>query len=238
MKLPITITTKTGNTCTLKVVDYDYVMTGATGTHKLYGPCTDEKRLMAHWSGFVQNNGGLQPTINQKERQYRNKILQALFANGPLDCWKLQEMLNFQFCFLVRLEQMAEVGLIIYDPWESDTVYLVQNDQKSLKAQMTAIAKKVNQTSGGEWSAPFFRNRITIFIDDNRDNDIVFEKSADFTKSEFNNAKSIKITYTFFSPQHDHEYAMDLYAQRTTELGRYEMKHEDWVITSFDQYMR
>ena len=180
----------------------------------------------------------MKETLEQKERQYRNKILRALFANGPMDCWKLQEMLNHQISFLTRLELMAEAGLIIYDPWESDTVYLVQNEQKSLKAQMTAIAKKVNQKSGGEWSTPFYRNRITIFIDDNRDNDIVFEKSADFTKSEFNNAKSIKITYTFFSPQHDHNYSMDVYAERSTELRRYEMKHENWVITSFDQYMR
>lgn len=78
MQLPITITTKTGNTCTLKIVDYDYVMTGATGTHKLFAHTTDDRRLWAHWSGFVQNNGGFKPAVKPMQagsslRVFRNQ---------------------------------------------------------------------------------------------------------------------------------------------------------------------
>ncbi len=59
MKLPIMITTTTGHTCTLELVGDNYIMKGATGTHRLSEHCTDTKRLQAHWIGFVDNNGGI-----------------------------------------------------------------------------------------------------------------------------------------------------------------------------------
>ena len=67
MTLPMTITTKTGNTCTLQLVGDDYIMTGATGSHRLSAHCTDAKRLQAHWNGFVDNNGGFDDTTEQLE---------------------------------------------------------------------------------------------------------------------------------------------------------------------------
>jgi hypothetical protein len=56
--LPVTITTKTGNTCCLKLIGEDYIMTGATGSHRLSAHCTSPLRLLTHWIGFVDNNGG------------------------------------------------------------------------------------------------------------------------------------------------------------------------------------
>ena len=65
MRLPQTITTKTGNTCTLDVVGDDIIMTGATGSHRLSVHCTSVERLMAHWNGFIDNNGGRKPAADK-----------------------------------------------------------------------------------------------------------------------------------------------------------------------------
>lgn len=69
IKLPITITTQTGNLCTLELIAEKYVMTGKTGTHKLSKHCTNKKRLLTHWKGFVCNNGGFEETSLTREEQ-------------------------------------------------------------------------------------------------------------------------------------------------------------------------
>lgn len=56
MKLPMTYSTKS-MTCTLSEMKDYYVMIGTkTGTHKLHIDNTNQKRLMAHWIGFITNN--------------------------------------------------------------------------------------------------------------------------------------------------------------------------------------
>lgn len=85
MPLPMTITTKTGNTCTLQLVGDDYIMTGATGSHRLSAHCTDAKRLQAHWNGFVDNNGGFddttEPTNDTEESGYEAGDSMYLYRN-------------------------------------------------------------------------------------------------------------------------------------------------------------
>jgi len=44
------------DTCTLHQSDEQYIMTGNTGTHKLWIHSTNDERLQAHWKGFVDNN--------------------------------------------------------------------------------------------------------------------------------------------------------------------------------------
>ena len=72
----MTITTKTGNTCTLNLEGDNYIMRGATGSHRLSTHCTDANRLQAHWNGFVDNNGGFDD--NTEEQEIENLIYVTL----------------------------------------------------------------------------------------------------------------------------------------------------------------
>lgn len=48
-------------TCTreMRGKDETFVLRGPTGSHDLSVAHTDTNRLMAHWNGFIANNGGL-----------------------------------------------------------------------------------------------------------------------------------------------------------------------------------
>jgi hypothetical protein len=56
--LPLTIITDKGYECRLKLIGEDYIMTGYYGSHRLSAHCTSPLRLLTHWIGFVDNNGG------------------------------------------------------------------------------------------------------------------------------------------------------------------------------------
>ena len=60
----------------------------------------------------------------KKEQQYQKQIVDTLRKNGKMDCFKLQEEVNFQHSFWVRLEKMNKEGSIIYDSFINDTVSL------------------------------------------------------------------------------------------------------------------
>lgn len=143
MKLPMTITTKTGNTCTLNLEGDNYIMRGATGSHRLSTHCTDANRLQAHWNGFVDNNGGFDDNTEEQEIEELNLCDIEEIENGTkkLESGQLVKIAHLSV-LSIYVGRLLSTGCV----WFLHTDRAKDGDFDLLLSNLTAKNKKYEST--------------------------------------------------------------------------------------------